>query len=903
MSRLDLFNNALTGSIPSELGRLTNLRLLDLAENFFSGKLPSEMSLMTSLHKLRLHQTNGTLTGKLPAFDSFPNLVELLLDSNTFSGSIPSNFLAGVNDKTQPITIDLSNNAIVGTVPSNLEDFQNLTIRLQGNKITGIAPELCAKGEWMNGDVGRTGSCDAILCPSGMWNQFGRASDLLGSSCRSCPGSVYMGSTFCGDDKDPFPEKTILDTLFKLTGGIHWKSRENWTDSTVGVCFREGISCHESGDDNSGVTEVRLPDRGLYGHIPSSIFDLPSLRVLDCSENEVDLSFSRINKAKKLEVLHMNTTEVSSLSWIDKAHSSLVNLHLSNNKLSGTVPWQLLKLSSATELLLSNNYFNGTIPSSISALSKVAVLDLSQNDLTGHIPSEIGLLTSLKVLNLNENLLSGIIATEFGELTHLNTLSIALQVKLSGPLFPFSKHPSLTYLDLRQNSIGGSIPSDLLAAVDHSRAVSVDLSGNNITGSVPKDLDSFERLDIDLTGNRIDSLSDDFCDEDNAAWMNGKVGELGTCDAILCRPGFSAPEGRGRQEDTDGVCLPCPGGQEEAPFFGTPVCTLSAAEQERNSLILFYQLTNGPVWKKQTNWLSEKNVCTWYGVKCVDNDIIVSLELPNNNLESSNADVTEHIFSLKNLVKLDIRGKIVSTIIYSMDCFVLLPSFQSLFLYFEIGNDVPLDFNLLPLEPAIQTMKLSSTGLKSLDGIGSAKKLRKLIVSNNYLSDVLPEELFTLSELEELHLSFNWLSGTLSSHIGSLNNLAELYFDFNDFSGELPSEIGLLSKLESIGKRSFVCNHALFCSRNAYTLLQYCQITSSLVQSQTSWGRCRSCSSFSPTGYRSRDLDLAGGFQPSTASQRLQNFILTTMIFQAVSRGLFSVARRFLRSFPSVITY
>lgn len=658
-SRLDLFDNAFTGSIPSELGRLTNLGLLDLAENAFSGTLPTEMVLMTSLYKLQLHQTNGTLTGKLPAFDSFPNLVELLLDSNMFSGSIPTNFLAGVDDKTQPITIDLSNNAIEGTVPSELADFQNLTIRLQGNKITGIAPELCEKGEWMNGDVGRTGSCNAILCPSGMWNQFGRASDLLGSSCRTCPGSVYMGSTFCGDDKDPFPEKTILDSLFTFTGGTNWKSKANWTDSTVGVCFRQGVSCNETSDDNSGVTEVRLPGIGLYGRIPSSIFDLPELRVLDFSENEVELLFSGIDKAKKLEALYMNTTEISSLSGIDKAHSSLVKLHLSNNKISGTVPSELLKLSSATELLLSNNYFNGTIPSSISTLASVAVLDLSQNDLTGHIPSEIGLLTSLKVLNLNENVLSGIIATEFGKLSHLNTLSIAFQVELSGPLFPFSKNPFLTNLDLSHNSIGGSIPSDLLAAVDHSRAISVNLSGNTITGSIPKELDSFERLDIDLTGNKIDSLSNEFCNEDNAAWMNGKVGELGTCDAILCPPGFSAPEGRGRQEDTDGVCLPCPGGQEEAPFFGTPVCTLSATEQERNSLILLYQLANGPAWKIQTNWLSENSVCTWHGVKCVESEIVVSLEVPHNNLESS-MDVTEHIFALKNLAKLDIRGSIAS---------------------------------------------------------------------------------------------------------------------------------------------------------------------------------------------------------------------------------------------------
>jgi hypothetical protein len=187
---------------------------------------------------------------------------------------------------------------------------------------------------------------------------------------------------------------------------------------------------------------------------------------------------------------------------------------------------------------------------------------------------------------------------------------------------------------------------------------------------------------------------------------------------------------------------------------------------------------------------------------------------------------------------------------------VLKPSFLPVLLYHTTGNDVPLDFSRIPLKSTIQTMKLSSTGLKSLDGIGNARKLRELVVSNNYLSDVLPDELYTLTDLESLYLSFNWLSATLSSHIGKLVNLSKLYIDFNNFSGKIPSELGLLSKLESIGKPPFVCKDSpFFPLRDAHTLRQYCQTTSSAGQSQTSSGRCRSYSSFSPTEYPSQDRD------------------------------------------------
>jgi Leucine-rich repeat (LRR) protein len=80
------------------------------------------------------------------------------------------------------------------------------------------------------------------------------------------------------------------------------------------------------------------------------------------------------------------------------------------------------------------------------------------------------------------------------------------------------------------------------------------------------------------------------------------------------------------------------------------------------------------------------------------------------------------------------------------------------------------------------------------------KKLRKLEVSNNFISDTIPDELYTLTQLESIYLSFNWFSGTLSTWIGRLSNLSGFFVDSNDLSGTLPSEIGLVSTLSSLGK-------------------------------------------------------------------------------------------------------
>ena len=49
VTRLSLSRSQLSGSIPSELGQLTNLTWLDLSESQLSGSIPSELGQLTNL--------------------------------------------------------------------------------------------------------------------------------------------------------------------------------------------------------------------------------------------------------------------------------------------------------------------------------------------------------------------------------------------------------------------------------------------------------------------------------------------------------------------------------------------------------------------------------------------------------------------------------------------------------------------------------------------------------------------------------------------------------------------------------------------------------------------------------------------------------------------------------------
>ena len=136
VTRLDLLNNNLTGSISGELDNLSNLTVLWLDGNQLSGAIPIQLSNLSNL--TALHLNNNQLRGEIPTeLGNLTNLIQLGLGGNQLSGVIPTQ-LSNLSNLMQ---LWLGHNQLSGQIPVALTGLTNLThLTLNHNQLSGSMP-------------------------------------------------------------------------------------------------------------------------------------------------------------------------------------------------------------------------------------------------------------------------------------------------------------------------------------------------------------------------------------------------------------------------------------------------------------------------------------------------------------------------------------------------------------------------------------------------------------------------------------------------------------------------------------------------------------------------------------------------------------------------------------------
>lgn len=216
----------------------------------------------------------------------------------------------------------------------------------------------------------------------------------------------------------------------------------------------------------------------------------------------------------------------------------------------------------------------------------------------------------------------------------------------------------------------------------------------------------------------------------------------------------------------------------------------STVFSQRQALENIYVALKGDNWIVKTNWMSpEISICSWHGVVCA-NDEVVSINLPNNNLNGIMPAEFAQLHSLNslNLWGNQLSGKIPTELgqLSNLTYLNLIGN--------QLGGSIPSELSHLKKLTNLLLQRNQLTGTLPLE-LGRLESLVTLSLGGNQLTGTIPNELGRLNNLTFLDLQGNQLTGSIPRDLALLNNLTSLDLQGNQLSGPIPADIGLMNNL------------------------------------------------------------------------------------------------------------
>ncbi|CAG8732651.1 9008_t:CDS:2, partial [Acaulospora morrowiae] len=185
------------------------------------------------------------------------------------------------------------------------------------------------------------------------------------------------------------------------------------------------------------------------------------------ADNQLESIDKRIVEFNALAFIDFHNNHLSTLPDGFDELQKLESLNLSVNRFT-ELPKCLTTLSSLVELQLASNNLSGILDSSFGNLVRLELLDVSSNEITG-LPREIEKLTNLRKLNISKNKLKEIPGMAISEMKNLEELEASenqLEVVFTGLEGQTVTLPSLKRLNVRQNRLK-ALDDSLNATIFH----------------------------------------------------------------------------------------------------------------------------------------------------------------------------------------------------------------------------------------------------------------------------------------------------------------------------------------------------------------------------------------------------------------------------------------------------
>ncbi|XP_010503360.1 PREDICTED: probable LRR receptor-like serine/threonine-protein kinase At3g47570 [Camelina sativa] len=382
LESLTLSFNQFSGRLRPDFGiLLPNLVSCIMGRNYLTGAIPTTLSNISSLDRLEMFE--NLLTGSIPTFGKIPNLKTLNLRSNflgNYSSSGYLDFLSSLTNCTQLKFLWIGQNRLGGDFPISITNLSTklLSLGFQSNHFSGRIPH----------DIGNLVSLQTLLLHENMLigplpaslgkllqlRELSLSSNRLSREIPAFIGNITPLETL--DLANNNFEGNVPPSLGKCTNLLRLYIESNELNGTI-----PGEIMHIQ-----GLIHLKMSDNSLNGSLPDDIGKLQNLVALSLGNNKLSGKLPQtLGKCLNLENLYLEGNSFDGVIPDIKGLVGVKEVDLANNNLSGNIPEYLAKFSKLKYLNLSFNNFEGNVPMEGIFQNTTIVSIYGNNELCGGI--------------------------------------------------------------------------------------------------------------------------------------------------------------------------------------------------------------------------------------------------------------------------------------------------------------------------------------------------------------------------------------------------------------------------------------------------------------------------------------------------------------------------------------